>query len=88
MKSLQKDRTLRYETATALSDDIQRYLNDEPIVACPPSKIYRFRKFARRNKFALAFGSLAVLSLVAGTIGLVVSNHLLRQTGQAKLKLH
>jgi len=55
MKALDKDRSRRYETANGLASDIQRYLDDEPVVACPPSAGYRFRKFARRNK-ALILG--------------------------------
>ena len=50
MKALEKDRNRRYETASALAADVQRYLNDETVQACPPSRWYRFRKFARRNK--------------------------------------
>ncbi len=53
MKCLEKDRTRRYETANGLAPDMQRYLADEPVEACPPSAMYRFRKFARRNKAAL-----------------------------------
>ena len=52
MKTLEKDRNRRYETANGLAADVQRYLNDEPVQACPPSAAYRFRKFARRNKRA------------------------------------
>src|SRR5262249_21297358 len=50
MKALEKDRNRRYETASAFAADVQRYLNDEPVHACPPSAWYRFRKFACRNK--------------------------------------
>src|SRR5439155_19638722 len=50
MKSLEKDRNRRYETANALAADVQRYLADEPVQACPPSAGYRLRKFVRRNK--------------------------------------
>ena len=50
MKCLEKDRNRRYETANGFAADVQRYLNDEPVQACPPSAWYRFRKFARRNK--------------------------------------
>ena len=53
MKCLEKDRNRRYETASALAADVQRYLHDEPVQACPPSAWYRFRKFARRNRRAL-----------------------------------
>ena len=52
MKALEKDRNRRYETANGLAADLRRYLDDEPVQACPPSAWYRFRKFARRNKAA------------------------------------
>ncbi len=44
MKCLEKDRTRRYETATALARDVERYLKDEPVEACPPTAGYRLRK--------------------------------------------
>src|SRR5213078_3733829 len=50
MKTLEKDRNRRYETANDFAADVQRYLADEPVQACSPSAWYRFRKFARRNK--------------------------------------
>src|SRR5262249_27641005 len=50
MKALEKDRNRRYESASAFAADVQRYLDDEPVQACPPSAAYRFRKFAWRNK--------------------------------------
>ena len=69
MKALEKDRTRRYETANGFANDIQRYLNDEPVVACPPSAAYRFRKFARRNKVALTTTVVVVTALVLGIVG-------------------
>src|SRR5262249_17395455 len=54
MKALEKDRNRRYETANGLAGDIQRYLADESVLACPPSAGYRLRKFARRHKVAFA----------------------------------
>src|SRR5262249_26514824 len=45
MKALEKDRNQRYETASAFAADVRRYLNDEAVLACPPSAMYRFRKF-------------------------------------------
>jgi serine/threonine protein kinase len=65
MKALEKDRNRRYETASAFAADVQRYLVDEPVHACPPSHLYRFRKFARRNKSRLA---IAMVVLIAGTV--------------------
>src|SRR5438132_1266501 len=58
MKTLEKDRNRRYETANSLTRDIERYLHDEPVQACPPSAAYRFRKFARRNKAGLSIAAL------------------------------
>src|SRR6516164_9653763 len=57
MKALEKDRNRRYEMASGLAADLRRYLDDEPVQACPPSARYRFRKFARRNRVALAMAS-------------------------------
>jgi serine/threonine protein kinase/Flp pilus assembly protein TadD len=65
MRCLEKDRNRRYETASALAADLQRYLNDEPVQACPPSAWYRLRKFGRRNKAALAIVGLVLLFLLA-----------------------
>src|SRR5215475_2779800 len=50
MKALEKDRNRRYETANGFAMDVQRYLADEAVAAGPPSKWYRARKFARRNR--------------------------------------
>src|SRR5207247_2251933 len=74
MKTLEKDRNRRYETAKDFVADVQRYLNDEPVQACPPSALYRFRKFARRNKRALASAAVLALAVlvVAGTLGWAV----------------
>src|SRR5438045_4430905 len=74
MKAQEKDRSRRYETANGFAMDVQRYLADEAVQACPPSAAYRFRKFARRNKRALASAAVlasAVLA-VAGTLGWAV----------------
>ncbi len=69
MKALEKDRKRRYETANGFANDIQRYLNDEPVVACPPSAVYRFKKLARRNKAAIVTGCLIALALILGLLG-------------------
>src|SRR6185295_16312874 len=66
MKALEKDRARRYETANGLASDILRHLNHEPVVACPPSKVYRLRKMVRRNKLAVAAGSAVAASLLIG----------------------
>jgi tetratricopeptide (TPR) repeat protein len=71
MKALEKDRDRRYETASAFAQDVQRYLHDEPVQACPPSAWYRFRKFARRNKAKLAGAGLILFFIVILGIGAV-----------------
>ncbi|HWB03677.1 MAG TPA: serine/threonine-protein kinase [Verrucomicrobiales bacterium] len=67
MKALEKDRTRRYETASAFAADIQRFLHDEAVLASPPSAGYRFRKFARRHKTALGVATVIAVVLVAAT---------------------
>jgi serine/threonine protein kinase/Tfp pilus assembly protein PilF len=74
MKSLEKDRNRRYEAANSLALDVQRYLDDEPVLACPPSAVYRLGKLVRRHKIALAAASVLGLALlgVIGSIGWAV----------------
>src|SRR5262249_12713839 len=69
MKALEKDRNRRYESASAFAADVQRYLADEPVQACPPSRSYRLRKFVRRNRGPVLAGSVMVLLLVAAIVG-------------------
>jgi tetratricopeptide (TPR) repeat protein len=69
MKALEKDRSRRYETANGFSMDVQRYLADEPVLACPPSAVYRLKKFVRRNKGPVLAAGLVALALVSGIIG-------------------
>jgi hypothetical protein len=64
MKTLEKDRNRRYETAKDFAADVERYLDDEQVQACPPSVGYRLRKFVRRNRSALAVAGLVLFFLV------------------------
>src|SRR5665213_1022031 len=66
MKALDKDRRRRYETATGFAADIQRHLNNDPVVARPPSAAYRLQKSIRRNRLAYAAAAAVVASLVTG----------------------
>ncbi len=81
MKAMEKDRTRRYETANGLANDIHRYFNDEPVAACPPSPLYRFRKLVRRQK-----GLLTAVALIAGALllGTAVSVWQAREAVRAK----
>lgn len=72
MKCLEKDRTRRYETANDLAADIQRYLNREAVVAAPPSRAYRARKFVGRHRTPVAAGALVALAIFIGT-GLAIA---------------
>src|SRR3989454_10561417 len=64
MKCLEKERNRRYETANGFAADVQRYLADEPVQACPPSAGYRLRKFVRRNKGPVLGAGLVLFFLV------------------------
>jgi WD40 repeat protein/serine/threonine protein kinase len=67
MKALEKDRNRRYESASAFAADVQRYLEDEPVLACPPSVGYRLRKLARRNRAAVMATVLVVAAVLLGS---------------------
>jgi eukaryotic-like serine/threonine-protein kinase len=68
MKALEKDRARRYETANGLGRDIQRYLNSEPVVARPPSRLYEFQKTVRRHKFGFAAAAAVITVLAVGVL--------------------
>ncbi len=69
MKALERDRDRRYQTAQAFAQDIQRHLDDEPVLAGPPSAAYKLRKFVSRYRLQVVAGLLLMLSLVAGVVG-------------------
>ena len=74
MRCLEKDRERRYETADALAADLQRYLDDQPVLAGPPSATYKLGKFVRRHRAGVV-GSGALVVLVIGVavlLGLLV----------------
>jgi hypothetical protein len=67
MKAMDKDRTRRYETATALAEDVTRFLQEEPVHACPPSALYRLSKFSRRHRVTITTVALIAVSLISAT---------------------
>jgi hypothetical protein len=73
MKALEKDRNRRYESASAFAADIERFLADEPVQACPPSVWYRFGKFARRKKGTLAAAAVLSLAILVAVGGIAAS---------------
>ena len=73
MKALEKERTRRYETANDFSRDIQRHLENEPVLARPPSQLYRFQRMVQRNKLAFAAGVVVAAALLVALVVLVNS---------------
>ncbi len=71
MKCLEKDRNRRYESASDLARDVERFLRDEPVLACPPSAWYRLRKLVRRHRGRVAAAGVVLLCLVVGIAGTV-----------------
>ena len=69
MKAIEKDRVRRYETAHALALDVLRHLNDQPVLAGPPSGFYRARKMFRRHRVSVVAAAAVVLALIAGVVG-------------------
>lgn len=81
MKSLEKDRTRRYETANGLALDVQRFLNNEAVLARPPSRLYRFKKTVLRNKLVFTTAGIVTALLV---ISLIVVSVLLARERQVR----
>ncbi len=67
MKTLEKDRSRRYESASALAADIERFLCDDSVLACPPSIAYRFKKYTRRHRLAVGAALITTIGLLVGT---------------------
>ena len=81
LKAMRKERSERYRSASELADDIENYLNGSPLIAGPPSTIYRLKKTVRRHK-ALVVGALAVL--IVSIVGTIISTNL--AIGQARAR--
>lgn len=69
MKAIEKDRSRRYETASALGEDIARFLSNEPVVAGPPSTWYRYQKLFQRNRRLLTTAALFLVAVLLGLVG-------------------
>ncbi|MBL8114244.1 MAG: serine/threonine protein kinase [Acidobacteria bacterium] len=84
-KALEKDPDHRYQSATALADDVERYLGNQPILAHPPSAIYQLRKLMKRNKAGVALaGGMAALLLAAMVAIVVQSRRVVRERDRAE----
>ena len=68
MRAMEKDRTRRYQSASAFAKDIERYLRNEPIIASPPSTVYRLRKLVKRHKGVFASLGTVFLALAVGIV--------------------
>lgn len=68
LRALEPDRERRYASAAEFAHDLERYLGDEPVLASPPSTVYRVRKFVRRNRLAVAASIAILTSVVAGAV--------------------
>jgi serine/threonine protein kinase len=68
LKSLEKDRTRRYETVNALTRDVEHHLQGEPVGACPPSAVYRARKFIYRHRVGVSIATVVSASLLFGLV--------------------
>jgi eukaryotic-like serine/threonine-protein kinase len=66
MKALEVDRARRYDTASALADDLKRHLGHEPVLAGPPSRTYRLRRMVRRNRTTVAAAAVTLVALIVG----------------------
>ncbi len=69
MRALDKERSRRYESASALAADLERYLHGEAVLACPPSAAYRMRKFARRHRGPVLAAVVLLVALLIGLAG-------------------
>jgi|GEM_PF-6310150 len=69
MKALEKERTRRYETAIGLAKDVERYLNEEPVEASPPSRFYRIKKFVQKHRFGVAAAMAVLTAILVGSAG-------------------
>jgi tetratricopeptide (TPR) repeat protein len=72
LKAIEKDRARRYDSAAALAQDIERHLADQPVLAGPPGRAYRVRKFVRRNRVAVAAAGAIALAVLAGGVASAV----------------
>jgi WD40 repeat protein len=87
MKALEKDRNRRYETAGGLAADVERYLNDKPVLAGRPSALYRLGRLARRHKAGLAALLVVAASLAVVLVGSVLFGFQQRNLAVARTEL-
>lgn len=69
MKAMAKDRTRRYESASEMASDIIKHLKNEPVLASPPSRLYRAKKYMMRHRTGVVAAALVVLAMIIGITG-------------------
>jgi hypothetical protein len=87
MKCLEKDRSRRYETANGLAMDLQRHLNNEPVMARPPSRLYRLQKLVRRNKLVCTAAAAVAVAMLFGIIASTLEAARVRRAEQQQSRL-
>ena len=90
LKALERDRNRRYGSAVEFGNDLERFLQDEPVIAGPPTAAYRMHKFVRRHRGGVFAGIAMTLALIAGTalatLGFVSANRAAQAEKQAHLQ--
>jgi tetratricopeptide (TPR) repeat protein len=69
MKAMEKEPSRRYASAAELAADMRRYLNDEPVLAGPPSTVYRMKKFVHKHRVPVGAAAIVLLALIGGVVG-------------------
>jgi len=82
IKALAKNRDQRYDSVTALADDLQRFLAQEPVHACPPSNWYRWKKACQRHRTLVWVTSLVLLGLIGITLSTLIQNQRVRAANE------
>ena len=87
VKALEKDRNRRYASASALAEDVARFLDHQPLEAGPPSALYRLQKLVRRNRGPVLAAGLVLLAVIGGGVGTFVQWQRAEQQAEANLRL-
>ena len=87
MQALEKDRTRRYGSPAEFSEDIARHIRHRPVAAGPPSVLYRLGKYVRRNRLAVAAGTLVVAALLAAILGTTLGMNRARREAETATRV-
>ena len=87
LKSLENDRERRYSSPAELASDLQRYLRDEPVIARPPSVMYRAGKFVRRNRLAVGFTAVLMLLIAGFAVSMAIERNRARREAETSKRV-